>query len=108
MQKLTHTPGPWTFDNRLMMVYKSDKSESITFPNRMGNVAICRLMGKAGQYEQDDVNGPLLAASPELLSALKAIQQWWGHDQSKTGDEMPSAIFNAMNAAIAKAKGQQP
>lgn len=48
-------------------------------------------------------NAALIAAAPELLEALRAVMQWFGNEVED--DAMPTEIYEAAHAAIAKAKG---
>jgi hypothetical protein len=44
----------------------------------------------------------LADAAPDLLAALEKVADWW---TSTDDDEMPAELFDAMHAAVAKAKG---
>lgn len=53
--------------------------------------------------------GPMFAASPKLLAALKGVQKWWTETPGEPEwDEMPAEIFDQMNEAIADAEGRTP
>jgi hypothetical protein len=90
-QSTKHTPGPWGFNPKTREIYEDD-SEGVRVP-----IAI------VGDYlitseEQMAADGYLMASSPQLLSALKAVV-------AVADRETPE--FIAARALIAKAEGGQ-
>lgn len=95
-----HTAGPWyivqeEFGERRRLV---------------GNIPVVRMSGPCDaavislgcQRQELEANAALIAAAPDLLAALEAIQQQWANTGGVSGDAISQA-----RAAIAKAKGQQ-
>lgn len=113
---VSHTPGPWS------AIDDGSRSDGlwVSGPSR-GEPVICDLVGRlydheaqCGQLTGEDVaNAHLIAAAPDLLAALKrtvdTIKAW----HCLHGDEIGWDIYlqhapemQAINAAIAKAKGR--
>lgn len=58
-----------------------------------------------------DANANLLAAAPNLYSALVALSEWFDAPIGKNVDEMVAVqdkLRSAANKALAKARGEQP
>lgn len=55
-------------------------------------------------YCFSEEHGRLLAAAPDLLAALKAVEEWWLSEGMKAFNGAPYAMF-ATRAVIAKAGG---
>lgn len=111
-----HTPGPWYFwsygdcdgDPRLdgraytahCFSFRQPKDEQDGF--------------ELGGSKEDLANARLIAAAPEMLSALLAIREWllFNKDLTNPESEFWNDSFvkanNAANAAISKATGEQP
>jgi hypothetical protein len=81
-----HTPGPWAVEE-LKHRYRLRCSIEATDGSLVGE-----------SYEEK--NAHLIAAAPELLEALEALVL----DESK--EYIPTRLWNAARAAIAKAKGE--
>lgn len=62
---MTHTPGPWGFDDN-----------KPGFVTARGGPDICEVFGEAARADECDFNHALIAAAPELLAALKAHIPW--------------------------------
>ncbi len=88
-QNTTHTPGPWTFNG--------DHVVAGTHTVVADPFASDALFGGEGE-----ANANLIAAAPEMLSALEAIC-----DDADEDTDSGAAILATARAAIAKAKGQQ-
>lgn len=105
-----HTPGPWRSTFRGM-----DKGSS--WASRIP-YAIERELGNAVQpiadlcdQPQAEANARLIAAAPDLLAALQALDDYVCNNltgEYPTGVDVDSAEFKAARAAIAKATGSQP
>lgn len=89
MTTTPHTPGPWTADLTLRKnVYRRVHGEGIAVAD------IC----DAGEYDESMSNARLIAAGPELLSALQAII-----DRGTT--KLPSNLWRQIHHAVDKATG---
>jgi hypothetical protein len=91
---MSHTPGPWAYENY-------DGTVHVFIDNEGGTPSICKLVGN-----DKDANARLIAAAPEMLEALEAIDSYW----SSTGEDDWIRFFNTglqpARAAIAKARGE--
>lgn len=89
-----HTPGPWKFVH----------SCTIEAERPGGNEVLGELFSAGDNNKESDIddeteaNGCLIAAAPELLEALKNIENDDG--------SIPAAIWKLRNDAIAKAEGR--
>lgn len=102
--KPTHTPGPWSFDNR-----DSDgrtwgyiwPAWEVSLPGATRPPAIARICHTRHKSVQEvDANTRLIAAAPEMLEALEALEQL--DDDPNGWDEYCAKV----RAAIRKAKGE--
>lgn len=98
MSKMSHTPGPWSYENEGQTVYVGDQIEGQWIAQVRGWGWLQKL--KNGEAVQD-ANGRLIAAAPELLEALQNIID--SVDKGHAVILVPLAA-NA-RAAIAKATG---
>ena len=85
-----HTPGPWHIND-----HAHDEEVVYIEADRYGVASIFTDTDKVDSTEL--ANARLIAAAPELLEALKNIENDDGH--------IPSTIWNMCKAAIAKAEG---
>lgn len=89
---MPHTPGPWQFyrlsgDDGLGYI-RADPEDGLEIAHH----------GDSGRArEENEANGALIAAAPDLLAALKAMVD-------ELSDEGDWPIFDAARAAIAKAE----
>jgi hypothetical protein len=93
-----HTPGPWHWEGNPCNYDKEQEAPwlvdaNYSFPPILGGTITC----------QSDANARLIAAAPELLSALNAMLTHMGIDE----DEWNKPTFDQARAAIAKATGAQ-
>ncbi len=90
-----HTPGPWMYDPANELVLADEARE---WPQP----AIVRI--PVAQTYYHEANARLIAAAPELLAALKALEQWapdpCGFEKTLPGYQ---AVWDGMHVAIAKA-----
>lgn len=87
-----HTPGPW----RVWM--KPAGRGTVPFVQAEGDSeAIAQVFGGERSSEAREANANLIAAAPELLEALKNIENDDGH--------VPAPIWDLVCIAIAKAEG---
>lgn len=97
-----HTPGPWNrgYGN---FVYKGEKCAP---GQRL--IAVCEATDKSRKdWDEVFANAALIAAAPELLERLEAVQTALEEYMGKAGRD-ENAIFNAATyAVIAKAKGEK-
>jgi hypothetical protein len=94
-----HTPGPWTFDDKLGHVQSSKVQRIIAFIAHGGG-------------PESLANGKLIAAAPELLTALERIcvesESWHsvhGHGEGSTQCDSICQLIPEMQRAIRHAKG---
>lgn len=102
MTQTNHTPGPWS----LKMTGWRTNPFAIYSPRRPGAVA-CVPSRTSVPLDEQDANARLIAAAPELLAALKGMDEelsLWGADTIETMNL--TARLDAIRAAIAKAKGE--
>ena len=108
MSETKHTPGPWSvYDQRHLFTNHEGSARLIA-----GDIWIACVHGShvgPQSKEEADANISLIAAAPEMLEALESIAQFWNRDQNEKA--MTGACWHAIEtaeAAIAKAKGEQP
>ena len=94
------TPGPWAFAKY------SAKRFGL---GQKGNGAFFFLqcVNDSADDPQARADARLIAAAPDLLEALRRIEEYWNQDQNETA--MADACWHAINtarAAIAKATGE--
>jgi hypothetical protein len=110
-----HTPGPWKIDARKYTEYGMYHISG-------GQYIVAHALGEMPSCEVEaGGNARLIAAAPELLAALKRIDEWFmlwapkGPDDfrtSFTAEGWPSlhpevvAIWRQARSAIAKAEGK--
>ena len=97
-----HTPGPWE-------VVREDEHEwSIWYKYYVDGEKRPRSSWLADSINSE-ADARLIAAAPDLIEALKSIEEYWNQDQNETA--MADACWHAINtarAAIARATGEQP
>lgn len=98
MQEAKHTPGPWVANGRY-----------IGTPNHKSFIAECK--DQNGNWTNEPMavaNARLIAAAPELLEALQAIERHHVEQNRLKGrDEGKSKTLTIARAAIAKATGSE-
>jgi hypothetical protein len=116
-KKAQHTPGPWKANataerlgEKKTFIYSEGKAKLDRTEYRPA--PIVTILDVCVDIDEHEANARLIASSPELLSALKAIQagfldgsiQW---TKKRVSDSDPYHPANTlMNAAIAKAEGR--
>jgi hypothetical protein len=95
---MTHTPGPWGFDdNRPGLV------------TARGGPDICEVFGESARADECDFNHALIAAAPELLEVCKKLASdlsmvvWTNGGYRLCGS--PAPLLDSLLAVIAKAEG---
>ena len=92
---MKHTPGPWKADyNGTLGHIKAiinDGERATPTVAKYNAITLCV------PEEEQKANGALIAAAPELLEALKNIE----NDDNR----IPKTIWDMRNKAIAKAEG---
>lgn len=103
----SHTPGPWQVRAWSSHASTTVGIESTDRPGWFDVVAECSGVGARFTREQEDANARLIAAAPELLAALKAMDTALcdGFDTQSTRMAGRKALIDA-RAAIAKAEGR--
>ena len=92
-----HTPGPWTIEGETLVIGRG--------------LFVCKMSTNTMAALERRANARLIAAAPELLEALKAVQQqcFFDDDNGTIGVSedvvIPPDLFNRICAAIAKATG---
>lgn len=104
---MKHTPGPWeisTIDERTIgpITEHSDKS--------MRDVGILQMKAVASveelaSHDETDANARLLAAAPDLLSALENMVEANRSPLSELGQRARNEAIGEALAAIAKVRG---
>ncbi len=96
-----HTPGPWRF-SRDGYIVSSTTGERVCSPHST------LLGGKISDQIKDlKRNARLIAAAPELLEALRALQNIPPFDGTTATSTIRREAKRAARAAIAKATGEQ-
>ncbi len=94
-----HTPGPWVaseWDGETCCV------EALTPDGKMVTREICHVLNPEDDQETTKANLNLIAASPDLLTALRGLLEVTERGSIRT----PTAIAReAAHVAIAKARG---
>ena len=100
-----YTPGPWNanftrFSGWVVGFHITDTKHGSLRP-------ICEAYDKTGAMNPDEIaaNARLIAAAPELLEALMLAESVYRQNCVNEGE--PSSVLDAMQAAIAKATGEQ-
>lgn len=106
--KPKHTPGPWHATEYFVRPSKSDGEMDC---NR-AIVKICRETKKA-LVEQQKANACLIAAAPEMLEVLIAMDEYTHREQKPGPMANPAGerfereqIWKMVRTAIAKARGE--
>jgi hypothetical protein len=86
-----HTAGPWLVDGVAIRAAGSDDLARVYMPLGM-------------TLQEHNANASMMAASPELRTALEALWKW----QATVQELVPDDVANLVTAALAKAKGQKP
>ena len=96
---MTYSKGPWIYDAESGEIHTKDRT-GFWGPDHEPVVV-------ATVEQLDGVNnGPLLAAAPEMLEALKKALIYIGGGASGNTVEAFKAAYDATRAAIAKATGE--
>ena len=91
-----HTPGPWAVTEGYLW-------RGIRAPSRV--IANVRIVGGVVENEVD-ANARLIAAAPDMLTALESIMAESSRDDDD--HDVIAAIQGICRALIAKAKGAKP
>jgi hypothetical protein len=92
---MSHTPGPWTFQDDATFSTLGDKR--IVGADRISPAIVF------GGISESAANAALIAAAPELLLALDLIL---GIGRKDHGNPKYDGIYATARAAIAKAEGR--
>jgi hypothetical protein len=93
----THTPGPWKIDGRGYRPDTKNGGEFVPIHAERG--------GWIADVREPDANARLIAATPDLLAALKLALRWIDPDASPV-PLSNREVCNRIRAAIAKAEGR--
>lgn len=100
---MTHTPGPWRYTHGSVITERKQLEGRSRYHRFICNVNSLR------DDNDDDANGMLIAAAPELLEACKAARLFLS-DENVRGDMSDSGyahyddVVDALDAALAKAE----
>jgi hypothetical protein len=105
----THTPGPWHVgaqNDTLYVIAGKPPSLNNDYPvHDAGRVVIAKV------YPKDEANARLIAAAPELLSALKSAKEhleYCGYgDKWEREYAEANKLEEKIDEAIAKAEGRE-
>jgi hypothetical protein len=89
--KTNYTAGSWHTQG--CTIYAGKNRVAQTWDAEHDSLPTCTMLADAR----------LIAAAPELLTALEGVLEWWM--ESDGGDDMPVDLFDRAQAAISKAKG---
>ena len=101
-----HTPGPWS------IALSTDHTPAVTVPVHPSEgsgfvVAHINRLPRMGSVLGDaDANAHLIAAAPDMMAALKAIDIEARDIDADGNIILPSHVWDAARAAIAKAEGR--
>lgn len=113
MTTQTHTPGPWTRqpDQR----FRNDQSAGVKGPNGL-YIAAALDFNRTDRDAEVEANAHLIAAAPDLLTALKLLMSKVDHGDYPRRCDPASMVGSVLGGndlvtarnAIAKAEGRQP
>ncbi len=99
-----HTPGPWDVQNKGNLYGSSARHEVVAGDNRLEGKPLPTICKMPGLAEKDYANARLIAAAPDLLAALRKLDEW--HDLIRQDYPEMYPAFRDARAAIAKAEGR--
>ena len=117
---MKHTPGPWKFEREETKRYdeqtgearlvsynwikaaKTHKYASFPFPQ-----TICSLMSGSCTLEEEKANGALIAAAPDMKSALETLLFGLTDDVTNNNGKIDfDGLIMTVKEALSKAKGE--
>ena len=104
-----HTPGPWKYNHGLTYFRKAHrliKTELVVGAKGEWVAAVINDYEDGTPVKVQQANARLMAAAPELLEALEAVEAWWFNGETDANVHMPHHVESMIRAAIAKAKGE--
>ncbi|MBN1404169.1 MAG: hypothetical protein JW942_06875 [Opitutales bacterium] len=97
MSETKHTPGPWrsgnTSDTVVCDTMPAGALQGSDAVDYYGGYLICESVATC--------NRNIIAAAPDMLAALRAVDLWIAHHDG----EIPSRILDQVSDAIVKAEG---
>lgn len=97
-----HTPGPWHVWPDSFERFGPEETPDVYVGNASEHSALILSQGLPGQVE---ANARLIAAAPEMLTALRDAENWLG-ELDAGPDTGAQALIAELRAAIAKAEGR--
>jgi len=94
-----HTPGPWQVNKKLKF-----SVEAVADGQGINLIAECCDPDGIRSVGEDSANARLIAAAPDLLAALELFRK--SGIGNSTDFEIQAKAFEAMSAALLKAKGE--
>lgn len=106
---MTHTPGPWIADHFSEYGFPSRPTPNITInPVVLGQVVNLPIAKIQRNSEEHLANARLIAAAPDLLEALKVLNEFVRQSDAayRNGIGDTDGVYTQVHSAIAKATGQ--
>jgi len=100
-----YTKGPWKADTMGIYIFGPDEGGGQTVAMTRGTGYMSSTLGYSDEQieEEQKANAALISAAPELLEALKELQEsYWIDDPDRASDAIMAA-----GDAIAKAEGRE-
>lgn len=111
--KVGHTPGPWHYDGPFVEGGTPTAIMNATERTQVASVRVHEwsILGESEtiSYEVADANARLIAAAPEMLTALEDVQDLavkMANGLDMNTDEAFDEIIGVVSEAIRKAKGE--
>lgn len=102
-----HTPGPWELSTIPFEIRNTDSAAAIYGPmSEQGGSPLIADVSRSAGDGQASANAKLIAAAPEMLEALKEINEWLFVNYPEHGgiNEFGTCpTFNKVRSAIKKA-----
>jgi predicted mannosyl-3-phosphoglycerate phosphatase (HAD superfamily) len=98
-----HTPGPWWVDDMACSA-RAVANRAATYPSGLSTDEKTAHM--AAIDAESAANAALIAAAPELLSALRMARDYLEGIAERNNDEETDATLRYVDAALAKAEGR--
>jgi hypothetical protein len=104
-----HTPSPWRYDSYTDFVFAH--GEAMIVCETRGYGYLTSVMSDDDAVAQQDANGNLIAAAPDLLTAAKAVfnecDQWAdGAEDASAHDRLCAKVCDMLRDVIRKAENE--
>ena len=106
--KTQHTPGPWLVETRKhVYAIKDTKGQDLTYQDTEPQTDGGSVTSRGRSENETLANAHLIAAAPELLSALETCVSELNQIAFIQKDKLAAEAIQKAHAAIAKAKGSE-